>query len=297
MSTLVSTLVIDIPASQNFSQSFRDVTTEPSTPVPVRDDENRIAMLIPLNRAARLTIDATARSESEYHQHFIGETIFYDNVTKYFNLSLSQLPGFPNLGWRIGRGCASLKNRGVDFLLCTEDEKDEDNSEDCVADIHARFNWIKGACGFFLIVDNGKRNKVIMNGEIVRADQRTIPFKNTIMIGECIFTLQYESRTREENDKFEIGLKQFLRQIHEDNNPLILPTPNESDSRVGEWIFHHPIAKGAFGTVYMATNSRTGLPAAAKQIFRSGRNSHNVDREISMVRRISKLVHVSYLLF
>jgi hypothetical protein len=207
------------------------------------------------------------------------------------------LPEFPNLGWRIGRGCASFGNRGVDFLLCKEDEEDEDNSEDRVTNIHARFNWVKGAGGFFIIADNNERRKVILDGEIVRADQRPIQFENTIIIGECLFTLRYESRNREENDNFDIKLGQFFDKFHQDNNPLILPTPSERFSQFKEWIFHYPIAKGVFGTVYMVTNSRTGEPAAAKRIFRSGRNSRNVDREISMVRRISKLVHVSYILF
>jgi hypothetical protein len=34
-----------------------------------------------------------------------------------------------------------------------------------IAGIHARFSWLKGAGGFFLIADNKRRKKVMMNGE------------------------------------------------------------------------------------------------------------------------------------
>jgi hypothetical protein len=247
-----------------------------------------------MNRTARLAVDATTLSNSEYHQQFISETISDNKVTKYFNLSLDILPEFAHLGWRIGRGRGSLKNRGVDLLLCIdEDEGDRSSGEDRVAGIHARFNWVKGAGGFFLIADNKKGKKVMMDGEIFRADQRLIQPKNTIMIGECVFTLRYVNRTPDGDDQFQVELAQFFREFHRDENPLILPTPSEQDSRFGDWIFQHPISKGAYGVVYMVINARTGQPAAAKRILKSKRNEVGVDREIRMATRISEFTHVS----
>jgi hypothetical protein len=132
-------------------------------------------MLIPMNGIARSAINATAQSDADYHQQFISETVFDSRVTKYFDLSLSALPQFAHLGWRIGRGRKSLKNHGVDLLLSIEDGEDHRNTEeDRVAGIHARFNWVKGAGGFFLIADNKKGKKVMMDGEIFRTDQRLI---------------------------------------------------------------------------------------------------------------------------
>lgn len=275
------------------SPTSRGASTEPNTPEPLPDDDGRFAMLIPMNGIARSAVNATARLDSEYHRQFISETVSDNKIIKYFNLSLSTLPEFAQLGWRIGRGRESLKNRGVDLLLHIEEgESDRNSEDDRIAGIHARFNWVKGAGGFFLIADNKKGKKVMMDGEIFRADQRLIQRKNTIMIGECVFTLRYVERTAEEDDQFQVELTQFFREFHRDENPLILPTPNENDSRFGDWIFQHPISKGAFGVVYMVINARTGQPAAAKRILKSKRNQVGVDRELRMVKRISEFTHV-----
>lgn len=258
------------------------------------DHLGRFAMLIPMNAVARSAIQATARSGSPYHQQFIDETIVGDRVTKCFTLSLGNLPQFAQIGWRIGRGRDSLNNSGVDLLLTIEDRCiDEDSGESRIAGIHARFNWIKGAGGFFLIADNKKGEPVMMDGEIYRHDQRSIQLKNSIMIGECVFTLRYFSRTPEEEEQFQVELAEFFRVFHDEMNPLVLPLPSDNEMRYEDWIFQRPISRGAYGVVYMVVNARTGVPAAAKRILKSPRNAYAVDREIKMATRISKLSHVS----
>lgn len=261
------------------------------------DDLNhfgRFAMLIPMNVVARSAIEATARSGSPYHQQFIGETVVGDRVTKCFALSLGTLPEFAQIGWRIGRGRDSLKNRGVDLLLTVEDRwVDQDSEENRIAGVHARLSWIKGAGGFFLIADNKRGEAVMMDGEIYRNDQRSIQPKNSIMIGECVFALRYFSRTPEEEKQFQVELAEFFRIFHDDTNPLVLPLPSDNEMRLGDWIFQNPISRGSYGVVYMVVNSRTGRPAAAKRILKSHRNGYAVDREIEMASRISKLSHVS----
>ena len=167
------------------------------------DHLGRFAMLIPLNAVARSAIQATARSGSPYHQQFIGETVVSDRITKCFTLSLGNLPEFAQIGWRIGRGRDSLKNRGVGLLLTIENEDrriDEGSGENRIAGIHARFNWVKEAAGFFLIADNKKGEPVMIDGEIYRHNQRSIQLKNTIIIGECVFTLRYFSCPPEEEE-------------------------------------------------------------------------------------------------
>ncbi|KAJ6035963.1 hypothetical protein N7540_000242, partial [Penicillium herquei] len=119
----------------------RGVSTEPNTPEPSNDTS--FTKLLPLNRLARLAIDTTTR------------IIFDNKPTNCFVLSLHNLPHFPHIGWRIGQGRESLKYRGVDFHLCLNNQKDTG-----VAGLHARFNWVKGASGFFLIADNKAGKKV-----------------------------------------------------------------------------------------------------------------------------------------
>lgn len=256
------------------------------------DHFGRFAMLVPMNAVARSAIEATARSGSAYHKQFIGQTVVGDKVTKCFTFSLGRLPECAQIGWRVGSGHDALKNRGVDLLLTIEARRvDHDSDENRVAGIHARLNWVKGAGGFFLISDNGEA--VMMDGEIYRNDQRPIQPKNSIMIGECVFTLRYFARTPEEHEQFQVELVEFFRVFHNDANPLVLPLPGDDEMRFGDWIFHNPISRGSYGVVYMVVNARTGLPAAAKRILKSPKNGYAVDREIEMTSRISKLTHVS----
>lgn len=274
------------------SPNSRGVTTEPDTPEPdiSGSDCFKFARLLPMSRLACNAVDATARSGSEYHRQFIRETIIENKRVNYFSFSLSELPYFPHIGWRIGKGRDALMHRGVDLLLSTDDD------DDGVAGIHARFNWVKGASGFFLIADNKAGKRVTLNGERFRADQRLIIQNNMIMIGDCVFTLQYTALTPDGKEEFQTELREFFRRFHGEQYPLILPTPGDNDSRFRDWIFQQPISRGAFGVVHMVINSRTGRPAAAKRILKSKKNEYSVDREIEMARRISELTHVSHLL-
>ncbi|CAG8181452.1 unnamed protein product [Penicillium nalgiovense] len=178
--------------------------------------------------------------------------------------------------WRIGSCCQDLNNSGVDLLLCIEDDEEKGyrgSDEDRVAGIHARFNWLKGAGGFFVVADNKRRKKVMMNGEIFRTNQRLIQPKNTIMIGECVFFLRYENLPAEEDEQFHVELTKHFREHYKTQSPLALPIPKKIDMHFGDWIVQHPISKRAFGIVYMAINIRTGQPAAARQISESRRNA------------------------
>ncbi|KAL1961101.1 hypothetical protein VTO42DRAFT_3046 [Malbranchea cinnamomea] len=273
----------------------RGTTTEPNTPEPSPPTVplGLFAKLIPMNAPARAAMEATMAmkpEEAEYHQQFIREIIFNEKRTYCFELSLAQLPQFAHLGWRIGRGRhypdkrKTLEHYGVDLLLGAKEE-------DEVAGIHARFNWVKGAGGFFIIADNKRGKKVMLNGEFFSNDRRIIPHRNTIMLGECIFTLEYVKRTPEEEEQFQFELATFYRKFHREENPLILPTPSESDASFGDWVVQYAISRGSFGVVYMVTHARSGRPAAAKQILKSNRNKVSVEREIKMAERISRLNH------
>ncbi|OQE33059.1 hypothetical protein PENFLA_c001G10188 [Penicillium flavigenum] len=276
------------------SPTSSGATTEPNTPKPVRPDVGRFAMLMPMDRMARSAIDAAVDSGSEHHKKFIKETVFHNRPTRCFELSLTTLPEHVDLGWRIGGGRQDLNNGGVDLLLRIEDDKEKGyrgSDEDRVAGIHARFSWLKGAGGFFLIADNKRRKKVMMNGEIFRTDQCLIQPRNTIMIGECVFFLRYETLSAGEDEQFQVELTKHFRGHYKTQSPLALPIPKENDMRFGDWIVQHPISKSAFGIVYMVINIRTGQPAAAKHISKSRRSAAAVEQELEMTRHISGLSH------
>ena len=272
-------------------------TTEPNSP---NLDPAKLALfarLIPLNALAQraLRVAAVAKSDGvDYHRKFIGETIYNHSQTVCYELSLDRLPEFAHIGWRIGRGRVPAGNRhrllehyGVDLLLPATEA-------DGVAGIHARVNWVKGAGGFFLIADNKRGKQVMMNGEFFSNDRRSIPLRNVIMLGECVFTLEYAKRTPREDEQFQLELAEFYRKFHGEKNPLVLPTPGENDASFGEWMVQYAISRGTFGIVYMVTHSRNGIPAAAKRIIKTEWNKVSVEREIEMARRISRLKHVGH---
>ena len=90
-----------------------------------------------------------------------------------------------------------LSNRGVDPLLC-DTSKDDD-----VASVHARMSWIKGVARFFLIADNKRAKRCTINGNDFNNDMHSIPFTNTITLGECTFTLHYVVHNMEEEHCFQ----------------------------------------------------------------------------------------------
>ncbi|KAJ5442610.1 hypothetical protein N7445_005617 [Penicillium cf. griseofulvum] len=270
------------------SPTSSGATTEPITPDPVEPDVVTFAMLIPMKRIARSSIDAAACSGSEYHKQFIKKAIVDNKPTKYFELSVAT-PERGDLRWMIGSGRQErgLSNDGVDLLLyCSSKDSQVDG-------IDAHFSWLQGMGGFFLNADN---SPVMMDGEIFRNDQRVIPPRNTIMLGECVFVLRYATMSIEEVEKSQNEMIERLNEFTQPCTPLVFPwgwKEKENDMRFGDWIIEDPMSRRAFGTVYMVTNDWTGQAAAARQIFKSGRNAGAAEPEFEMSRRISKLTHVS----
>lgn len=265
-------------------------TTEPNTPIPESAFDCHFANLVPLNRCAKSALKATLANEpTDYHRQFIKDCDINGQPGHCFALSLTQLPEYPQLGWRIGKGRSKLHNYGVDFLLTMQDDEDD------VAGIHARFHWRNGAGGFFVTADNKRGKVVLLNGEVLQqGDYRTIPRQNMIAIGECLFGLQFVDFGPEDEEQFQEELKEFLRNFYNDKHPFVLPTPKEHDVSFGEWQVQWAMSQGGFSTVYMVIHSRDGRPAAAKHLLKTGRNSQGFQMEIEMATRISQLSHVGH---
>jgi hypothetical protein len=266
----------------------RGSTTEPDTPDSTGRDTSPyvFARLIPTNRPAREAVQRTRAQGSPFHVNFLGKTAFRDEETPCFNLSLDTLSEFPKLGWRIGAGRDNLPNRGVDLLCGT-------TKDDHVAGIHARLNFVKGAAGFFLIADNARGKLCTINGDDFANDRRPIPFRSTITLGECAFTLHYVVRDPDAESRFQLELKAFYKLALADENPFVLPTPREVDSRFGDWVVQYPISKGAYGTVFTVTHAADGRLAAAKQLVKTRFNARKVEHEVAMAKVVSKLSHPS----
>lgn len=272
----------------------RESTTEPDTPPPQTIQVPRrfvFAHLIPLSKVGRRAISTGEEQRSTYHSKFVTNIDYLGNSsTPCFEIALNELPNYPDKGWFIGIGRPDMPDGGVELQLVTAESDEHD-----VAGVHARLSWIRDAGGFFLVVSNGRGMSCNVNGEhiSVLGEMRPVPFKNTILIGELPFTLQYVQRSSLEESHFQVELKAFLSRFLKDDNPFVVPTPRELDSRFGEWIVQTPIARGTFGIVYMVVHAANGSRAAAKQLLKTKYNAKSIEREVEMAKHISKLCHVS----
>jgi hypothetical protein len=282
------------------------VSTEPSTQIKIErsnekgsppsdstakdlEDEGTFAFLLPQNKYARDAISRLAATEDEafqHHKQFLRlddrENLHVKDRQDCWIFSLGLLPEFPAIGWRIGKGRSHLPNHSVDILI---------HEGEGLAGVHARFCWVRGGGGFFIAADNLRGVPVLMNGEILCSTQRLIPFRNSISLGECNFSVKFTKRSRDQEDQFQVELSEFYSRVLRENAPLLLPTPSGNEVIMGDWIVRNPIASGSFGRVSVVSHIKTGRPAAAKELWRTPRNFHNIDREVSIVKTLKSLTH------
>lgn len=248
------------------------------------------AKLVPQNRSAREAFTLLAQSSDGSYRHH-RQFIRVDSRTGIdpserkdcFIFSLGLLPEFPSLGWRLGRGRNRGSNRAVDILL---------PEGDGVAGVHGRFCWIRGSGGFFIVADNLRGQAVLLNGERLQQSQRLIPFRNQIAFGECLLSVQFETRSPQQEEQFQVELSAFYSRVLQDAAPFVLPTPSEFETRVGNWIVRNPISSGSFGRVSVVTHAQTGTPAAMKELWKTPRNSISVNREVNMAEMLKELKHI-----
>jgi hypothetical protein len=258
------------------------------------EDEGTFALLLPQNKYARDAISRLAAAEDEafqHHKQFLRlddrENPDVEDRQDCWIFSLGLLPEFPAIGWRIGKGRSHLPSHSVDILI---------HEGEGLAGVHARFCWVRGGGGFFVVADNLRGVPVVLNGEVLSGTQRLIPFRNNILLGECIFSVKFTKRSRDQEDQFQVELSEFYSRILRENAPLLLPTPSGNEVIMGDWIVRNPIGSGSFGRVSVVSHIKTGQSAAAKELWRTPRNFHNIDREVSIAKTLKNLTHarISY---
>jgi hypothetical protein len=283
------------------------ISTEPSTQVKlerearadketlptqaiIEDELGAFAKLIPQNRYAREAFQRLLSKDqlSHHHRQFIRiderPEVPEAKRENYFLFSLGLLPEFPTLGWRLGRGRNGLPNLGVDILIEGGEE---------VAGCHVRFAWVNGGGGFFVFADNLNGKEIILNGEVLQRTQRMIPFRNSLSIGECLFTIKFQERDQEQEDQFQVELAAFYRRVLQGEVPIILPTPSGNEIVVGDWVVRSPISSGASGRVSLVTHRTTGRPAAAKELWLTRRNRRGIECEVTIAKKLKHWNHVS----
>jgi hypothetical protein len=263
------------------------------------EEEGTFARLVPQNKYARdafrrlVELSRDKDPANSHHKQFL-HVDMRDNIDPLdredcYIFSLGLLPEFPQIGWRIGKGRVGRPNMTVDIRV---------HEGEGMAGVHALFSWVKGGGGFFLVANNERQVPVILNGELLRQSQRLIPYRNSITLGECNFSLQFEERSPDQEAQFQVELSQYYLRVLNENAPLLLPTPSGHEVTIGNWIVRNPIASGSYGRVSVVSHRTTGKPAAAKELWRTRRNYHSVDREVAIAKYLQKFPHVRlYLIY
>ncbi|CAG8949784.1 hypothetical protein HYFRA_00004107 [Hymenoscyphus fraxineus] len=256
------------------------------------DEEGTFARLVPQNKYAREAFERLAETATRedpiyrHHKQFLHVDGRRDidplEREDCFVFSLGNLPEFPTIGWRIGSGRKNRSNLSVDICI---------HEGEGIAGLHARFCWVKGGGGFFLVADNLREVPVMLNGEVLKRTQRLIPYRNSITLGECNFSLQFQERSPEQEEQFQIELSAFYLKVMQEDAPMLLPTPSGNEVTIGNWIVRNPIASGSYGRVSVVYHMYTGQAAAAKELWRTQRNKASVDREVYIAKYLQNYKH------
>lgn len=202
-------------------------STRSSVPSPIHRSALLLAYLVPSNRPARSAIFRAREEGSTYHSNFITEIEHRGCPgTPCFELALG---GLPDVSWRIGRGCNKLKDKGVDLLLVTDD--------DGIASVHASFGWTIHKPDLLLIILNEQQKACTINGREFCFGDQIIPSENTILIGDCAFTLLFTQRTGAAEVLFQIESRKHVLRLLElkgsesTESVVVAPSPKKNLKR------------------------------------------------------------------
>lgn len=198
----------------------------------------------------------------------------------------------PSIGWRVGRGIAKLKNRGVDLLVVCPNEHLYD-----VAVVHALIQ-IHPESGVLMLrgVSDTRPVKYYLDKTIsLYSKDKHVLFQreNRFSLGKLDFNLVYEALDDEQYaDRITIrnrGLEQAGKEVP---SPRILAIPRKAHVKIDDLILHDNISSGAFGLVCAAVEASTGAPVAMKETWIKHKHmlqdkSLKVERDISTQFRVS----------
>lgn len=255
-----------------------------------------IARLFPVGRDAEATFSQVAGFShlTEHHKQFLRATAYNGSPdgspsgscesdrpprprpdglpeklwTGHYLLSTNR-PGDlkPSTGWRVGRGAAKLKNRGVDLLVVCPGEHAYD-----VAVVHALIHFHPES-GVLMLrgVSDTRPVKYYLDETVClyNKDKHVLFQKeNRFSLGNLDFSLVYEDLNVEHYaDYIKVrnqGLEKAGKGVPSDR---VFAIPRMPHVKVDDFVLHDNISSGAFGLVCAAVDVKTGAPVAMKEIW------------------------------
>lgn len=194
----------------------------------------------------------------------------------------SPAPSVPDLGWTAGKG------PNVDLLLSTRPFAKQHDPK--LKSFHARFNFDRETAAFFITkLNRSTAAELTVNG--VPLDQRMCTLNQhrmNIRISSLEYAFQYSEFSSSKN--YKETLREYLAGALEApiQGAFHMPTLLSQTRTIGPWTLHDPLGKGAVGKVFLASNSRNEV-VAVKVMERNSKTAGSVDKEISVLRMLTKL--------
>jgi len=204
----------------------------------------------------------------------------------------------PSIGWRVGRGAARLKDRGVDLLVVCPDEHFHE-----VATVHALIQ-VHPESGVLMLrgVSDTRPVKYYLDKTILLYNKdKHVLFQreNRFSLGKLDFNLIYEDLNDEQYaDHITIRNQSLEQDGKEVPSPRVFAIPRKAHVKVDDLILHDNISSGTFGLVCAAVEATTGAPVAMKETWIKHKQmlqdkSLKIEREVSTDFKVSTLKSIS----
>lgn len=206
----------------------------------------------------------------------------------HYTLQLDSPPSKPGIGWVLGKGIGETETC-ADVVLSTRAFDKQQNMN--LRSHHARFNFASHNRAFFASsLSSSSLARFAVNG--VHVGRREMCALNqhvmNIRLGLLEYTFRYSTFASSEA---------FIQQRQEYVTTKLraptsidfdMPTPRLNTRTIGQWTLGHPLGRGAFGRVFLGSNSRNEV-VAVKMMECNSRSKATVDAEIAVCRALTTL--------
>ena len=278
-------------AKEDLPSAFRRMVVET---LPIFDGEV-LRLRLEDEREASRNADAsdaeTSESMSEPSPNMIDQRQELGKIwTGRYEFSLDAPPSVVARGYTVGKG--PMENVSLDLLLCSRLFAQKHGIN--LRNPHAHFNFLRETRAFYIAKNSRLQSaELTVNGETVQRRPYALNQHSMIIrFDKLEYTFQWTGYAATEEfilDRTDYVTKDLDGPVQVD---IDMPTPLPNRRTMGKWTLGKALGTGAFGKVFLATNS-LGEVAAVKMMDRTSENHRTVDAEVQTCRAITTFAEKS----
>lgn len=243
------------------------------------EDERRVSRNADASDAETIESVSEPDPDTEHQRQELGKI-----WTGHYEFSIEAPPCDPARGYTVGKG--PLEDVPLDLLLCTKFFAEKHGID--LRNPHAHFNFLRESRAFYIAKNSRLQSvELTVNGETVQ--RRPFALNQHSMIirfSKLEYTFQWTEYAATQDfieDRTEYVTKDLNGPVQVD---IDMPTPRPNRRTIGTWTLGDALGTGAFGKVFLGTNS-LGEVAAVKMIDRTYKNHLTVDAEVETCRAVT----------